>query len=172
METDNALIGFADTHQQNAGGAKPAARAVAALDLQLVTGDDRYAAPGNHRGAEDVECWRRGPAPGAFTTKGSNCLGVGQKEGRFLPDQCQQLVEIVWRRPAVASADTERRGRRVQQPKFFFVDQFPFLSPLVSLNGQPHLFFQLIVWSVEKIRYAGVYPYHGLHGRKGVFAGS
>ena len=93
-----------------------------------------------------------------------------QEERRLLPDQRQQLVQIVRRRRAVAGADPHRRVDRVDQPELLAVDQLPFLAFLDPLDRQPHLLFELVERAVVQVRDARMHAHHRLHGRQRIFA--
>ena len=171
MESNHPLICLADADQQDAGGAEPTVGTVSALDLQLVTGDEWHAAPRDDLNTEDIHRRRRGSAPRAFAREGCDRLGMCQEEGRLLPDQRQQLVQVIRRRRAVARADAEGRRDRIDQTELLVVDQLPFLPLLDAFNGQPDLLFELVVGAIEQVRHPGVHPHHRLHGGEGILAG-
>ena len=91
-----------------------------------------------------------------------------QEERRLLPHQRQQLVEVVRRGRAVARADPEGRGDRVQQAELRVVDQLPLLALLDAFHRQPHLLLELVVGTVEQVGHARMHAHHRLHRRQRV----
>ena len=170
MQTDDPLVSFADAEQQDARRAEPLVRLITALHFELVARHQRNAAPSDDRRAEQVHRHRRNAAPGALALERGNRLRVSQEEGRLLPDQREQFIQVIGRRCAVTGADPHRRIDRVNEAELLAVDQFPLLAFFDPLDRQPHLFLQLIERIVVQVRHASVDADDRLHGRQRVLA--
>ena len=83
------------TDEDDLRGADAATCQVLAFHLHLVRRDDGYAAPQDDLRAEQVGGHRGYAAPGALTLKGCDGTWMGNEEGRLLPDEAQQFVEVV-----------------------------------------------------------------------------
>src|SRR6185312_14244529 len=88
---------------------------LAALDLELVAGDEGDAAPGDERRAEHVDGRRRDAPAGALAAEGGDGERVGEEEGGLLPDLGDQLVEVVGGGGAGAGGDALRGGGGVEE---------------------------------------------------------
>ena len=58
----------------------------------------------------------------------------------------------------------------MDQAKLFTVDQFPFLAFFDPFDRQPHLFFELIIRTIIKVRDSSMNADDGLDCRQGVLA--
>src|SRR5580658_10128278 len=173
MQSDDALLLFADPQQQDARKARGTvdiaisdmrnARADGAINRQLVRWHQRHTAPGDEGCAEQLHRWRRHTAPGAFAAERGNRTRMRQKKCGLLPDARQQIVEVIGSRWARARADSHRGYRGMQQPMFGVVEDFGFLTLFDSLNREAKLLAQLIVNVVVEISDTGMQPNHGLN---------
>ena len=95
-------------------------------------------------GAEQADGRRRHAAARAFAAEGGDGARMGEEEARLLPHFGQKLVEIVWRRRALARLDPLRRRGARQQAVFGVVDQLAFLALLHPFDQQSKLFLNLV----------------------------
>src|SRR5579859_5763437 len=108
-EANHALLLFTHAEQKDLGGL------VLASHRDLVAWNQRNAAPGQERCAEESDRWRRYSAARAFPPKSGNSARMSQEQRGLLPYLSQQLVQIVWCRSALARLELLRAGNIVQQ---------------------------------------------------------
>ena len=93
-----------------------------------------------------------------------------EKEGRLLPDQREQFIEVVGRRGAGAGGDPEVGGYLVEQTVVRVVDQLVVLALLDLLDGQAQLLADLVVREVVDVGDPRLNLQHGGHGIEHVLA--
>ena len=104
------------------------------VDRQLVGGDERQAAPGQERRAEQPDGRRRHAAAGALAAERGDGARMRQEERRLLPDLGDELVEVVGRGRALARLDALRVDDVVQQAVVRVVDELALLALLDLLD--------------------------------------
>ena len=142
---------------------------VGALDVNLVGGHQRHAAPRQKRVAEDRSCRRWHAAKRALASECRDGARMSQEERRLLPDFGQQFVEIVGRGGACPGLDALLGGNAVQESVVGIVEQFPLLALFHVLNQKAKLLRSLFVRFAEKIRDARVNVKHRVDGAQFVF---
>ena len=97
-------------------------------------------------------------------------IGMGQEEGRFLPHQRDQVVQIVRRRRPAEGRDPLRGSTVGDQPVIRAVDQLAFLMLLDGLDGEPELLLDLVVRAGVQVGDPGVHVQDGGHRVQDVLA--
>ena len=95
MQTDNTLILFARTHEDNLRGAYAATCQILTFYLNLIAWNQGYTAPQDDLCAEEVGGDRGHTAPSTLTLEGGDGTRMGHEESRLLPNEAQQFVEVV-----------------------------------------------------------------------------
>ena len=162
LEADDPLLGFAHAEEEDACF-------VFRVDLELVAGDERDAAPCNELRAEEADRGRRYPATRCLTAKRTNGLGVSEEKGGFFPDQREQCVQVIRCGRSLPRGDALRRTHLAQEPELRVVDQFPLLPFANGFDGQSHLFPKLIYLVAVQIRDPSVSAEDGLNRAEVVF---
>ena len=88
---------------------------------------------------------------------------MSNKECRFFPHLCEQIVKVIRCRCAVPCTDALAWIGRMKQTELTVIDELPLLTLFDTLDRQTHLLLYLVVWFIVEVRNAGMNTHNGLY---------